>query len=84
MCVAVSLFVHHTHAGALGGQKRVLDPLRLDLQDCETLMWVFWKYINVKITTDPTLFFSPKILSIFIPKGILMCQKRETWGIHTK
>lgn len=41
MCVPACLYVYHMYAGARGGQKGALDPLRLQLQMLVScLMWV--------------------------------------------
>ena len=32
VCVCLSVYVHHMHAGACGGQKRASDPFEFELQ----------------------------------------------------
>lgn len=85
MCAPACLYVHHTHAGALGSQKRVLDPCGLHLQDRETLTWWLGLLQAQQVLTPVDLLLPPQgSASLRSQGGNLMCQRKETWGIHVK
>lgn len=53
MCASVSEC--HVSAGALPVQKRVFDPLELELDIVSCLAWVLWKSQSWRLTVGPFL-----------------------------